>query len=89
MKSTGMTRALDQLGRIVIPKEIRRTLNLNETDMLEIFVDGGDIILRKHEAGCHCCGEIEGLTNILGFDICPKCLEEFNKAAKLINEVRK
>jgi transcriptional pleiotropic regulator of transition state genes len=89
MKSTGVTRAIDPLGRIVIPKELRKTFNLNEGDSLEIYVEGEDIILRKHVAGCHCCGEMNNLTKILDLDICPKCLEEFKKAIAIVDKLRK
>ena len=89
MKSTGITRPVDTLGRVVLPKELRRTLKINEGDTVQIFVDGEDIILRKYRTGCHCCGEMKDLTTILDLDICPKCLAEFNKAAELINKVRK
>ncbi|WP_026887679.1 AbrB/MazE/SpoVT family DNA-binding domain-containing protein [Clostridium beijerinckii] len=89
MKSTGVTRPLDQLGRIVIPMELRRTLKLNEGDKLQIFVEGEDIILRKYKVGCHCCGEMKGLTKVFDLDICPKCLVEFKKAAELIDKARK
>ena len=52
MKSTGMTRSIDQLGRIVIPKELRRTLDIEVGDPLEIFVDGEQIILKKYQPSC-------------------------------------
>ena len=52
MKSTGIVRDLDQLGRVVIPKELRTTLDIKEGDPIEIFVDGSDIILRKFENSC-------------------------------------
>ncbi|AGX43992.1 AbrB/MazE/SpoVT family DNA-binding domain-containing protein [Clostridium saccharobutylicum] len=89
MKNTGIVRKVDDLGRIVIPKELRKTLNINEGDALEIFTESKDIILRKYQSGCHCCGEMKNLTTILGLDICPKCLQEFNKAAEEVNKVRK
>lgn len=54
MKSTGITRKLDELGRIVIPKELRKTLNFNERDALEIFTDNDKVILRKYEASKAC-----------------------------------
>ncbi len=49
MKATGMTRKVDELGRIVIPKEIRRNLGIEEKDSLEIFTEGSNLILRKYE----------------------------------------
>lgn len=60
MKSTGIVRKIDELGRIVIPKELRRTLGINEKDALEIFVDGENIILKKYAASkaCMVTGEV-------------------------------
>ena len=55
MKSTGMVRKVDELGRIVIPIEMRRTLDIEEKDVLEIFVEEDRIILRKHEVACVFC----------------------------------
>ncbi|MFL0167707.1 AbrB/MazE/SpoVT family DNA-binding domain-containing protein [Candidatus Clostridium helianthi] len=89
MKATGVVRKIDDLGRITLPMELRRNLGIKIGDPIEIFVEGGDIILRKYQVGCHCCGKMEGLTKILDLDICPKCLAEFKKAAELINKVRK
>lgn len=73
MKSTGVVRQLDPLGRVVLPKELRRTLNINEKDGLEIFVDGEKIILKKYEPGCTFCGEIKDVTEFKGTNICPNC----------------
>ncbi|MDR3595143.1 AbrB/MazE/SpoVT family DNA-binding domain-containing protein [Clostridium sp.] len=89
MKATGIVRNVDPLGRVVIPKELRKVLKINENDPMEIFVEGEDIILRKHQVGCHCCGEMKDLTNVLGLDICPTCLAEFKKAAAITDKLRK
>lgn len=89
MKSTGVVRQVDQLGRIVIPKELRKTFNINEGDALEIYTEGETIILKKYAPGCHCCGDMKDLTNVLGLDICPKCLAEFKKASAIIDKLRK
>lgn len=89
MKSTGIVRKVDDLGRIVIPKELRRTLDIKETDLMEIYIDGEEIILRKYKKGCYCCEETNDLTTILGLDICPKCLKEFKKAAAITDKLRK
>lgn len=86
MKATGVTRQIDPLGRIVIPKELRKTLNLNESDALEIYTENDTIILKKYAPGCYCCGEIKNLTNILGLNICPQCLKTF-KEAELITDI--
>lgn len=76
MKSTGMVRALDDLGRIVLPIEMRRTLNIAERDPLEIFVEGNTIILKKHETACIFCGANKNLTTYKDKAICAACLEE-------------
>lgn len=90
MKATGIVRKVDDLGRIVIPKELRKVLSIEERDPLEIFVEGSDIILRKYSTGgCHCCENMEDLVEVMGLKICPKCLEELNKARELINKVRR
>ena len=88
MKATGMVRNLDQLGRLVIPKETRKVFDINEGDPVEIFTDGDKIILKKYNPGCHCCGSMDHLTEVLGLKICPKCLKEFEKAIDLIDKLR-
>ena len=62
MKSTGIVRKVDELGRIVLPKELRQTLNINERDPIEIFVDNSSIILQKYEPACM-------LTQMIWFNI--------------------
>ena len=56
MKSTGIVRKVDELGRIVLPIELRRTLDIAEKDALEIYVEGESIVLRKYQAACVFCG---------------------------------
>ncbi|PZX07940.1 transcriptional pleiotropic regulator of transition state genes [Psychrobacillus insolitus] len=60
MKSTGIVRKIDALGRVVLPKELRRTLNIADGDPVEIFVDGDQIILKKYQANMECAvtGEV-------------------------------
>ncbi len=79
MKSTGIVRKVDELGRIVIPIELRRTLDIAEKDSLEIFVDGERIILAKHEDSCIFCGKTKGLGIHKGKNICESCLEELKR----------
>ena len=55
MKSTGIVRRVDELGRIVLPIELRRTLNIGEKDSLEIYVDGSNIMLKKYQPACIFC----------------------------------
>lgn len=77
MKSTGIVRKLDELGRVVIPKELRRTLGIDERDALEIYVDGERIMLKKYEPGCYLCGDVDGdLQIFFGRNICQKCIAE-------------
>lgn len=76
MKSTGIVRKVDELGRVVIPIELRRTLNIGEKDALEIYVDGAQIILKKYEPACIFCGQAKEITNFKGKNICPACIEE-------------
>ncbi len=62
--STGIVRPLDNLGRIVLPIELRRSLDIkNKQDAFEIYTDGSTIILRKYEPGCVFCGNLEGFVN--------------------------
>lgn len=80
MKSTGVVRKVDGLGRIVLPKELRKVLGVkeNETSM-EILVDGENVILRKYEPACIFCGEARNVINYKGKNICKKCLKELRK----------
>ena len=66
MKSTGIVRKVDELGRVVIPIELRRTLDIEEKDALEIYVDSDRIILRKYEPACVFCGNAADVTNFKG-----------------------
>lgn len=79
MKSTGIVRKVDELGRVVIPIELRRTLSIGEKDALEIFVDGSHIILKKYEPACIFCGQAKDVQNFKGRNICPGCVEEIEK----------
>lgn len=75
MKSTGVVRPIDQLGRIVIPKELRRTLDIEVGDPLEIFVDGEEVILRKYEPGCVFCGNVKYIVEFKGKKVCTNCIK--------------
>lgn len=78
MKSTGVVRRVDELGRIVIPIELRRNLDIGEKDALEIYVDGNHIILKKYEPACVFCGNAKEITNFKGKNICRECLKDIN-----------
>jgi len=75
MKSTGIVRKLDELGRIVLPIEMRRTFNLAEKDAVEIYVEGDSIILKKHQPNCILCGEAKNLIDYKGKLVCKSCVK--------------
>jgi transcriptional pleiotropic regulator of transition state genes len=79
MKSTGIVRRVDELGRIVLPIELRRTLDISDRDSLQIYVDDSSIILVKYEPACIFCGDAKGVMNIKGKNICSACIKELKK----------
>lgn len=81
MKSTGIVRKVDELGRVVIPIELRRTLNINEKDALEIYVEKDRIILHKYQPVDECifCGSTEKLSLFREKSVCGVCLKELHK----------
>ena len=74
MKSTGIVRKVDELGRIVLPIELRRTLNIDVKDSLEIYVDGAQIILKKYEPACVFCGNAKDIVHFKDKNVCRRCL---------------
>ena len=76
MKSTGIVRKVDELGRVVLPKELRNTMDIKIKDPLEIFVDEDKILLRKYEPACIFCGNATNVTNFKGKNICEACIED-------------
>ncbi len=76
MKSTGIVRKVDELGRIVLPIELRRTLDINIKDPLEIFVDGNQVILQKYEPACIFCNNASNVFVFKGKNICKNCIKE-------------
>lgn len=76
MKATGIVRKVDELGRIVLPIELRRTLDIAERDPLEIYVDGSSIILTKYQPACVFCGDSTDISTYKGKNICAACLKE-------------
>lgn len=79
MKSTGMVRDIDKVGRIVIPKEIRNSFRIKEGDPLEIFTDNNRIILQKYEPACMFCGGAEDVVEFGDKRICRKCIDSLKK----------
>lgn len=78
MKATGIVRNLDELGRIVIPKEIRKKLKIEQKDPIEIFIDGTSIVLKKFEENCIFCNGTKDLTSFEEKLICKKCLDKLS-----------
>ena len=81
MKSTGIVRRIDDLGRIVLPIELRRTLDIGERETMEIFVDGSSVVLKKYRPTCIFCDSARDIAIFKGKNICPKCLSELKSAA--------
>ena len=79
MKATGIVRRVDELGRVVIPIEIRNKFNISERDQLEIYVNGSNIVLKKYEPNCIFCGNTNDLIEYKDKLICKKCAQELNK----------
>lgn len=73
MKATGIIRRVDDLGRIVLPKELRQTLGIGEKDPMEIYTDGKGVILRKYAPGCAFCGSVNDIRYIHGTPVCNIC----------------
>lgn len=77
MKNTGIVRAVDKMGRVVIPKEIRQKLNVkNDIDSFEIFMDGDKVVLKKYEPTCIFCDSIFDIVEFEGHNICASCIEK-------------
>ena len=82
MKSTGIVRKLDKLDRIVIPKELCKTMDLHSDTPMEIFTDGKNIIIRKYEINCTFCKGTDSLVQFGGQMVCSKCIEEIRKGLR-------
>ena len=81
MKSTGIVRPVDNLGRVVIPMEIRSTFDINPKDSLEIFTEGDKIILKKYRPSCVFCGNADDVVYLDDKRICRSCIEKISKLA--------
>ena len=79
MKNTGIVRKTDELGRIVLPKELRKTLGIQISTPLEIYTEGEMIILKVYEPACTFCGEAKDIINYKGKNICKNCMDELKK----------
>lgn len=82
MQSIGIVRKIDELGRIVIPKEVRKKLEILEQDNMEIFTDTNCIILKKYEPYCTFCGSDEKLLSYNNNLICCNCIKRIDSLNK-------
>lgn len=75
MKSIGIVRQVDTLGRIVLPKELRTKFNIDEKDALEIYTEDNTIVLKKYEPSCIFCGDAKNIFQFSGKNVCPNCVK--------------
>jgi looped-hinge helix DNA binding domain, AbrB family len=80
MKSTGIVRKVDELGRIVLPIELRRTLDIAEKDPLEIYVSEDSIILKKYQPSCVFCDSAKNIVNYKGKNVCAACIKALGQS---------
>jgi len=80
MKSTGIVRKVDGLGRVVIPMELRKVMDIAVEDTMEIYVDNDKIILKKHLPACIFCDNADDITVFKGKNICAECLAAMTKS---------
>lgn len=79
IKATGIVRKVDELGRIVLPIELRRNLDINIKDPIEIYVNGDAILLKKYQPTCIFCGNAENVKRVHDKNVCSNCIEELKK----------
>ena len=76
MKQTGIVRKVDELGRIVLPIELRRTLDIAVRDELEIYLDDDKVVMRKYEPSCVFCGSTRNLLEYREKSVCNECIQK-------------
>ncbi len=79
MKFTGIVRKIDELGRIVLPKELRNTLSIDHKDAMEIYVEDDSIIIKKYEPSCIFCGNAGNVVNYLDKRVCKDCIAKLGE----------
>ncbi len=79
MRTTGIVRKLDELGRIVLPIELRRTLDIAERDELEIYLEDDKVILKKYSPSCIFCSATRGLVTYNRKNVCTECIRKLNQ----------
>ena len=89
MKSTGIIRKVDELGRIVIPIELRNSMGISSRDPLEIYVDGESIVLRKSTTICVFCGKDTNVAEFKGRPLCGNCAQELRQMGTLNQQLQK
>jgi len=82
MRSTGIVRKIDHLGRFVIPKELRTVFDLEEEDGLEILIDGDTIVLRKYAPRCNLCETVRATISFKSKLLCPECIQTIREAGR-------
>ncbi len=78
MKSTGVVRRIDELGRLVLPAELRKIFDIEEKDALEVYTEGDMIILKKYEPACIFCGDARDVITFKGKNVCKACIKELH-----------
>lgn len=86
MRALTMVRKVDELGRIVLPMELRRMFDISDRDAMEIFVEDDKIILKKYEPACMFCHHTDGIMIFEGKNICKNCVKNINKASQAAQE---
>ncbi|WP_094604686.1 hypothetical protein SPSIL_020850 [Sporomusa silvacetica DSM 10669] len=81
MKATGIVRRVDELGRVVLPIELRRIFGIEQKDGLEIYTENDRIVLRKHEPACVFCESVVEVTKFKGKNVCKECLSAMSHKA--------
>ncbi len=82
MKSTGIVRKVDELGRIVLPKELRKSFDVKEKDALEVFTEDNTIVLRKYSPFCALCESMNNTVHFHGKLLCQDCLQTIREAGR-------
>ena len=81
MKSTGIVRRVDELGRIVLPIELRRILDIDKDTSLEVYVDEDRIILKKYQPSCVFCDSMDNIMTYKGYNVCQNCMKKLGTLA--------
>lgn len=86
MKSTGIVRNIDRLGRVVLPMELRKLLDLKVQDPVEIFTQGSDVVIRKYRPSCVFCNRDSDIVEFKGLNVCSHCIAELSAPEEYFSE---